>query len=140
MSKEIQEVLGYCEENFEKGNLELALRCAVSVSMSNPNAPEPYAHVTAYRILLTAANNRTATREPDYYAVLGIKRGSSSKTVAKSIERRRTEITELFNNGQIGDFKAVFGVCDLLKRGIAELKNDDRRRAYDLRSGFSLVD
>lgn len=138
MSKKIKEVLRYCEENFEKGNLELALRCAVSVSMSNPNAPEPYAHVTAYRILLTAANNRTATGEPDWYAVLGVERGLSSKSVAKSIESRCSEIMELFN-GQVGAFEAVWRVFDLVRRGIAELKNDDRRRAYDQRSGFSLV-
>ncbi|KAF2605946.1 hypothetical protein F2Q68_00046144 [Brassica cretica] len=31
----------------------------------NPDAPEAYAHVTAYRILLTAANNVTVTGEPD---------------------------------------------------------------------------
>ncbi|CAF2062889.1 BnaC06g30640D [Brassica napus] len=34
----------------------------------NPDAPEPYAHVTAYRILLTAANNVTVTGEPDWYS------------------------------------------------------------------------
>ncbi|ESQ28298.1 hypothetical protein EUTSA_v10019559mg [Eutrema salsugineum] len=138
MSKKIQEALRYCEENFEKGNLELALKCAVSVALANPKEPEPYAHVTAYRILLTAANHRTVTGEPDWYAVFGIKRGNkSSKSVAKSVERRCLEIIELLN-GETVTFKAASGVYGLVSRGFEELKNEDRRRAYDQRSGFLL--
>ncbi|KAF8091243.1 hypothetical protein N665_0450s0001, partial [Sinapis alba] len=125
------------EENFEKGNLELALRCAVSVSLANPDAPEPYAHVTAYRILLTAANNVTVRGEPDWYAVFGIKRGLSSKLVGKSIERQCLKILELLN-GEAMDFKAALQVYDLFSRGMNELTHEYSRRAYDLRSGFSV--
>lgn len=138
MSKKIQELLRYCEENFEKGNLEHALLCAVSVAKANPDAPEPYAHVTAYRILLTAANKRTVTGEPDWYAVLGINKRGSSKSVANSIERRCSEIIEMLD-GETGVFKAVLRVYDLVRIGVAELMDEDRGRAYDLRSGFSNI-
>ncbi|CAN8235948.1 unnamed protein product [Cochlearia groenlandica] len=134
--KKIHEMLRYCEENLKKGNLEHALRCAVSVSMSNPNAPEPYAHVAAYRILLAAANNRTVTGEPDYYAVFGIKRGSSSETVATALEERCYEITELLE-GHNGTLETVSSsVYGLVSRGVAALKREDRRREYDQRCGF----
>ncbi|CAE5963558.1 unnamed protein product [Arabidopsis arenosa] len=138
MSEKINELLRYCEENFERGNLELALRCAISISIANPDAPEPYAHVAAYRILLTVAKNRTVTGEPDWYAVLGINKRGSSKSVENSIERRCEEIIEVLD-GETGIFKAVLRVYDLVRIGVAELMDEDRRRAYDLRSGFSNI-
>ncbi|KAG7589511.1 hypothetical protein ISN44_As07g017800 [Arabidopsis suecica] len=138
MSEKINELLRYCEENFERGNLELALRCAISISIANPDAPEPYAHVAAYRILLTVANNRTVTGEPDWYAVLGINKRGYSKSVENSIERRCEEIIEVLD-GETGIFKAVLRVYDLVRIGVAELMDEDRRRAYDLRSGFSNI-
>ncbi|KAG7586417.1 hypothetical protein ISN45_Aa02g017200 [Arabidopsis thaliana x Arabidopsis arenosa] len=138
MSKKINKLLRYCEENFERGNLELALRCAISISIANPDAPEPYAHVAAYRILLTVANNRMVTGEPDWYAVLGINKRGSSKSVAISIERRCEEIIEVLD-GEAGLSKAVLRVYDLVRIGVAELMDEDRRRAYDLRCGFSNI-
>ncbi|XP_010513682.1 PREDICTED: uncharacterized protein LOC104789729 [Camelina sativa] len=135
MSNKVEELLRYCEENFERGNLEHALRCAVSVCKANPDAPQPYAHVAAYRILFAAANSRTVSGEPDWYVVLGINRRGSSKYVANAIERRCGEIIEVLD-GETGVFKAVLRVYDLVRVGVAELMDEDRRRAYDLRSGF----
>ncbi|CAL9240015.1 unnamed protein product [Arabidopsis halleri] len=138
MSKKINELLRYCEENFERGNLELALRYAISISIANPDAPELYAHVAAYRILLTVANNRTVTGEPDWYAVLGINKRGCSKSEANAIDRRCEEIIEVLD-GETGLSKAVLRVYDLVRIGVAELMDEDRRRAYDLRCGFSNI-
>lgn len=137
--KKINELLRYCEENYiERGSLELALRCAVSICKANPDAPQAYAHVAAYRILLTAANYRTVTGEPDWYAVLGINKRGSSKSVVNAIDRRCEEIIEVLD-GETGVSKAVSRVYDLVRLGVSELMDEDRRRAYDLRSGFSII-